>query len=70
MEHKNIWEQVQENQARLNKCPLHDFSIDTEPERTWNKRFECVHCGGQVQSQAKFWYERGIANEKARKTYE
>lgn len=67
---KNVWEQVQENQSKLARCPQHDFSIDLEPGATWNKKWECVKCGGHVQNQAKYWYERGIANEKARATYD
>lgn len=70
MNKPNVWEQVKENQAKLNSCQQHKFSIDVTPNQSWNKQYECEHCGGYVPVQAKRWYEMGVTHEKARAAYE
>lgn len=67
---KKIWEQVKENQKRLNGCTSHNFIelIDGELQtggtiytsRKIGKRFKCLNCGGQIESTNKNWYDKGL----------
>jgi len=54
-----IWDRVVANRKRLDACASHDFSIDATPGQTLAKQWRCVHCGGEVDHSAKFWYEEG-----------
>lgn len=67
-----IFQEVKENLARLDTCPLHDFSFPVncltrepievpEPFCKWR----CRNCGGVVDFQAKQWYEKGLKARKA-----
>lgn len=50
----DIVNQVLTNNKKLNSCKLHNFDIPC------NKRWECVNCGGIVDTLIKRWYEKGI----------
>ena len=68
--HDEIQEQVKANHAKLDSCSYHDFSKDITPDQTFCKKYQCVNCGGTVDSIAKNWYEKGgtamNADEKLR----
>lgn len=55
-----IWKQVVENHVKLASCEQHEFTIDLFPDRPVGKRWKCTHCGGEVDSNSKDWYERGL----------
>jgi hypothetical protein len=59
---KNIWLKIKENSKKLEACPKHDFSIDLEPNKKFNKKYQCTCCGGTVYDQAKYWYEKGFGH--------
>lgn len=61
-----IMEQVKQNHKLLNSCNLHDFSIDTTPDRTFGKKFKCSNCGGVVDATEKRWYELGLTHSSNR----
>lgn len=59
-----LWEQVATNIDALRACRGHDFSIDLTPTRILGKRWRCAHCGGDVSSDAKHWYEDGLTHAR------
>ncbi len=62
-----IFEEVKANHEKLKSCTLHDFSIDLDPDKKINKRWECVNCHGNVGNTEKLWYEDGLKH--AQKTF-
>ena len=54
-----IWDTVVANRDRLNGCAGHFFSVDLDPEKPLGKHWQCLVCGGEVDSIAKSWYEDG-----------
>lgn len=44
-EAKKIWDQVRENQARLDSCPKHSFSGEVA---AFGKKLLCASCGGML----------------------
>lgn len=62
-----IWQQVKENQRKLEACPRHDFSIDLKPDQSYGKRFCCSKCGGEVDHITKVWYETGVKHGRSSK---
>lgn len=57
-----IAEKVRANVRRLNECANHAF----EPigaESLLRQRYQCKHCGGEVDASAYTWYMRGRAHE-------
>lgn len=59
-EGKKLLADIRANNAKLNACSLHDFSIDATPERQIDKRWRCTRCGGEVFANSKTWYDKGI----------
>lgn len=53
-----LLEQVQANHARLNGCPRHDFE-PIAPLALVGQKYRCTHCGGEVDSHAWYWHQRG-----------
>ncbi len=53
---------IRENHETLDNCKGHDFSIDLNPESRFStiKKWKCSVCGGEVDFQAKYWYEEGV----------
>jgi hypothetical protein len=62
-----IWDKVQENNKKLESCKEHNFSIDLTPVRKFGKRYACEHCGGEIDSINKSWYEKGVEHGKLRR---
>lgn len=49
------------NRALLDQCPgIHNFSIELSGKIPSQTRWECSICGGEIDSTAKFWYEKGV----------
>jgi hypothetical protein len=59
-----LFEQVKENHRILDSCTRHAFDIDKNPGQVFGKKWECSNCGGNVDSMAKLWYERGLQHGK------
>jgi len=55
-----IWKDVQENRAKLDGCPLHEFKWTPEPGTMLRRKFTCTKCGGTVDSTAHHWYTVGL----------
>lgn len=55
-----IWNEVKENGKKLDSCTKHDFSIDTEPDKKFGKKYQCPNCGGHIDAIKKMWYEKGL----------
>lgn len=64
---KAIFEQVKENQRKLNSCTLHRFTTDLNPTQPYLKRWRCAFCGGEVDGTTKHWYEKGLEHAKGAK---
>jgi len=59
-EAKRIFEQVKENQRRLDECVgPHDFQPIGE-EKKFGRRHVCTLCKGEIDSINKSWYETGL----------
>jgi len=61
-----IWKQVKANQALLEVCKGHDFSLPFEKRGQFTVKWKCSKCGGTVDSQAKRWYELGLKHGLSR----
>lgn len=61
---RHILEQVKENHKKLDSCTCHDFSVDLTPDQKMLKKYQCVNCKGEVDSIAKYWYEKGQVNTR------
>lgn len=49
------------NRELLDACPgIHDFSIEIPGDLPTQTRWECSICGGEVDREAKKWYEKGV----------
>jgi hypothetical protein len=49
------------NRELLEACPgIHDFSIEIPGKLPSQSKWECSICGGEVDNEAKIWYERGV----------
>lgn len=49
------------NRELLAACPgIHDFSIEIPGKLPSQSVWECSICGGEVSTEAKTWYERGV----------
>ena len=64
---KSIHEQVKANQAKLDSCTKHSFTIPVDrrtkepiPERVFGCSWRCEHCGGNVGITEKMWYALGM----------
>lgn len=53
-----IHERVKENQSLLNGCGYHEFS-PILPRVRMNQKYRCINCGGEVDSSAFYWFEKG-----------
>jgi hypothetical protein len=62
---------IRDNNAKLEACPRHDFSIcidrrtkhpleNPTPAQTFGCRLQCSKCCGHVDSLAKNWYQKGL----------
>lgn len=59
IDHKEIMQQVKENSKKLSECSFHEFSIDTTPNKQFDKRYRCIRCEGEVSASSKYWYDKG-----------
>jgi hypothetical protein len=64
---EEIVKMVRENQLRLDDCPRHDFSVplDRHTKKPIDSPvifcdWQCTHCRGWVNGEAKRWYLRGL----------
>ncbi len=57
---KNLWADVQANQARWEFCPGPHVLVDTTPDKQLGKRWRCSLCGGECNSVEKYHYEQGL----------
>lgn len=57
---RQLFEQVKANRQTLDSCNCHDFSTDLNPDKIFNKKWKCSNCGGVVDNQEKYWYEKGF----------
>jgi hypothetical protein len=55
-----IWNEIQENHKKIESCNKHDFSIDLNPDKKFDKKYQCSKCGGHVDAIKKSWYEKGL----------
>lgn len=56
----SIWKTAKENFVKLDSCKLHDFSVPFRKIGELVVNWECSKCHGNVSSENKHWYERGI----------
>lgn len=58
---QKLAEKVRQDIAKLEACERHRFEPigPIQPLRT---RYLCLVCGGQVDSHAVYWYERGLVH--------
>lgn len=58
---QELWAEAKENVRRLDSCARHHFEPigPVQPLRT---RYRCGKCGGEVDSHARHWYERGLVD--------
>lgn len=63
-EMKSLWQQVQENSAKLSACQYHDFAIDTENKTMTREQYVCKNCGGTVNASMYRWHEIGRNSQK------
>ncbi len=56
---QGIWGKAVANGKALDACERHRFTIDLTPDKPLGKRWQCRHCGGEVDAHAKYWYELG-----------
>lgn len=59
---KELWEEVQANNAKLNACLYHEFeqSPKTAMLRSLtHQKYICKHCGGEVNYHAYLWHQTG-----------
>lgn len=54
-------EQSRQNIAKLDACERHRFE-PIEPVQPLRTRYRCHACGGEVDSHARYWYERGLVD--------
>lgn len=64
---KQIFERIKANQAKLDSCSKHSFSVPidrrtmlplTKPE--FGCRWRCENCQGEVDGIARVWFNRGV----------
>lgn len=59
-----IWVTVKANLEKLKSCPgPHDFRA-MYPGRTFNQRYRCEKCGGEIGPTEQIWYQRGLEHGK------
>lgn len=64
-EQKRIFENVRNNRKKLESCSHHDFLIEIPvPHSKIQKKYQCTHCKGIVDSQEKYWYELGLLHAR------
>lgn len=61
-----LWQKVRENHAKLDGCLAHLFEPERPGQPQIGGRFVCSRCGGSVDSHAKHWYEKGMADARER----
>ena len=61
---EGAWEETKANHLRLASCPFPHNFVDTTPNVTLNKRYRCEACGGEVDSHAYYWFEKGKAHAR------
>lgn len=59
---RQLLDAIKKNSADLDACPGHDFSIMVETACSV-KKFQCRHCGGEVDAGAKYWFDKGRASK-------
>lgn len=58
---KQIWNEVLENNKRLNECPgPHDFIEMPQEEKRWTREYRCSKCNGKIDAIQHLWYQRGL----------
>lgn len=54
-----IFEQVKENNAKLNGCQYHEFELHEQGALVSRSKFRCIHCGGTINGDQYRWHELG-----------
>jgi hypothetical protein len=58
---KSIWDSAKKNIQTLDNCAgPHDFEPIANPTNA--KKFRCKLCGGDVDADGNYWYEKGLAH--------
>lgn len=66
-EARRWWQAHPENSAKLEKCHRHRFQIPIASSHTlFAQLWKCTTCSGQVTTEQKQWYERGLVHGAAR----
>lgn len=63
---EEIFKQVKANQAVLDTCKGHDFSVPHRKIGQIVTDWKCSKCGGTVERQCKRWYELGLRHGLSR----
>lgn len=59
-----LWLEAKLNGAKLRACKLHDFQ-PTGPAKILGQKYVCRNCLGRIDSQAKAWYDDGLAHARS-----
>lgn len=60
-EGRALWAQVKEELRRRDACAGHDFGPFPNPMKLGHKH-KCLHCGCEISTYDRTWYERGRAD--------
>lgn len=58
MVHQQIWNDVKENQRRLDSCKRHRFEPH-DPPYLFGEKFTCLNCGGRLGAVETYQYTLG-----------
>ena len=62
-EARRWWQAHPENTAKLEKCSRHRFAIPVaHGETLFAQTWRCSKCNGEVTTEQKQWYERGLVH--------
>jgi hypothetical protein len=62
-EARELLAKVRANRLRLEACTLHRFEVTPESSgMVMGKRYVCLHCHGEVDGHAHYWYAMGLAH--------
>lgn len=60
---KSIWDSAKKNLETLDACAgPHEWEPIINPVGI--KKFRCKKCGGDLDANEKYWYEKGLAHGK------
>ena len=55
---ERLFKEVMENRQRLDSCKSHHFEV-MQKVGTKPNRYLCVHCGGEIDHHAYYWFLQG-----------